>query len=81
MWRGTLGIHGLGIHGLEEKNEAGEEFLEFCTSNRLTIMNTWFKKKEIHLSTWMHAATKKHIMIDFIVMREEQRIFCKDVKL
>ena len=54
LWRGTLRIH-----GLEERNEAGEEFLEFCTSNRLTTMNTWFKK-EIHLTTWMHPASKKH---------------------
>ena len=76
LWRGTLGIH-----GLEERNEAGEEFLEFCASNQLTIMNTWFKKKEIYLGTWMHPATKKHHMIDFIVMREGQRMFCTDVKV
>ena len=70
----------MGIHRLEERNEAGEEFLEFCASNQLTIMNTWFKKKETHLSTWMHPATKYH-MIDFSVMREGQRMFCKDVKV
>ena len=53
--------------------------MEFCASNQLTIMNTWFKKKEIHLSTWMHPATNKchNNMIDFIVMREGQRMFCK----
>ena len=67
LWRGSLGIH-----GLEERNEAGEEFLEFCASNQLTIMNTWFRKKEIYLGTWMHPATKKYHMIDFIVMREGQ---------
>ena len=76
LWRETLGIH-----GLEERNEAGEEFLEFCASNQLTMINTWFKKKETHLSTWMHPATKKYHMIDFIVMCEGQRMFCKDVKV
>ena len=75
MWQGTLGIH-----GLEERNEAGEEFLEFCASNQLTIMITWFKK-EIHLGTWMHPATKKYHMIDFIVMCEGQGMFCKDVQV
>ena len=39
----------LGLHGLNERNAAGKEFLEFCATNRFIIMNTWFQKKEIHL--------------------------------
>ena len=35
LWQGSLGIHGLG-----ERNDAGEEFLEFCASKQLTIMNS-----------------------------------------
>ena len=71
----------LGLHGLSERNEAGEEFLEFCTINQFTTMNTWFQKKEIHLGTWMHPATKKHHIIDFVVRREGQRMFCTDVRV
>ena len=41
LWRGTLGVH-----GLDERNNTGEEF---CATNQLTIMNSWFQKKEIHL--------------------------------
>ena len=44
MWCGVLGRH--------EHNLAGEEFLEFCAANSLSIMNTWFQKKEIHHGTW-----------------------------
>ena len=69
----------LGLHGLSERNEAGEEFLEFCATSQFTIMNTWFEKKEIHLGTWMHPATKKHHIINFVVLREGQRMFCTDV--
>ena len=40
LWSGALGIH-----GLDECNQASEEFLDVCATNQLTIMNTWFKKK------------------------------------
>ena len=36
-WVGTLGRH-----GLQERNEAGEELQEVCATNQLTLMNTWF---------------------------------------
>ena len=71
----------LELHGLSERNEAGEEFLEFCATNKFTIMNTWFQKKEIHLGTWMHPAMKKHHIINFVVFREGQRMFCTDVRV
>ena len=35
LWQGTLGVH-----GLWERNDAGEELLEFCASNQLSIVNT-----------------------------------------
>ena len=76
LWPGTLGKHGLG-----KSNEAGEELLEFCATNQLTIMNTWFKKKEIHLGTWMQPATKQYHMIDYVVMCATQQIFCTDVRV
>ena len=29
-------------HGLDEKNEAGEELLQLCAINELTVINIWF---------------------------------------
>ena len=54
VWREVRGLHGLGTC-----NEAGEQLLELCAINNLTIMNTWFKKKPVHLGTWVHPATKQ----------------------
>ena len=52
LWPGILGVHGFDL--------AGEEFLDYCTKNQLTIiMNTWFMKRGIHLGTWKHPATKR----------------------
>ena len=75
-WRGVRGGHGVGCC-----NEAGERFLEFCTVNNFTIMNTWFTKKPMHLATWKHPATKQSFMIDYIVMRAGQRKLCTDVQV
>ena len=74
VWKAVRGRHGIGIC-----NEVGEHFLEFCSTNNLTIMNTWFKKPEAHLATWMHPATKQMHMIDYIMMRSDQRQLCRDV--
>ena len=76
VWCGVLGRH-----GKSERNLAGEEFLEFCPANSLSIMNTWFQKKEIHHGTWTHPATKKCHMTDFVVMRTGQKCYCKDVQV
>ena len=53
MWHGTVGGY-----ALDERNAAGEEFLQFCALNQLTVMNTWFQKESIYFGTWMHPATK-----------------------
>ena len=71
----------LGRHGKCERNLAGEEFLEFCATNSLSIMNTWFQKKDIYHGTWTHPATKRCHMIDFVVMRTGQKCCCRDVKV
>ena len=34
-WRGVVGRH-----GLDERNEAGEELLQLCAMNQWTVMNT-----------------------------------------
>ena len=76
LWLGVRGRHGVGVC-----NEAGERFLEFCALNQFSIMNTWFEKKQHHLATWKHPATKQSHMIDFVVMRAAQRFFYTDVQV
>ena len=40
FWEGVIGMH-----GRSERNAAGEELLQFCSINQLTIMNTWYQMK------------------------------------
>ena len=72
-WQGVVGKH-----GVDERNEAGEEFLQFCALIQLTMMNTWFQKN-IYCGTWMHPATKLFHMIDLVAMRAKQKFYCRDV--
>ena len=65
--------------GLNERNEAEEEFMQFCALNQLTVINTWVQKKSIHYSTWMQPATKLVHMMDLVGVRAEQKVCCTDV--
>ena len=42
----------------------------------MTVMNTWFQKKDIYYGTGMHPATKEFHMIDYVVMRAKQTACC-----
>ena len=58
-----------------------EGFWSFCARNQFTIMSTLFQKKSHHLTTWKHPAIKQMHMIDYTVMRSDQRCFCTDVQV
>ena len=49
-------------------NENGEALLTFCALNELVIMNTTFKKKNIHKYTWQHPGSKQWHCIDYVIM-------------
>ena len=64
-----------GRHGVGNCNEAGERLLALCATNQLS------QKKQHHLTTWKHPATKQMHMIDYAIMRTDQRSFCSDVQV
>ena len=76
VWRDVRGKHGVG-----SCNEAGEQLLELCVINNLSIMNTWFEKRRVHQTTWTHTATRQSHMIDFVLMRKGHRSLCCDVRV
>jgi len=72
----------LGRFGFGERNAAGEQLLLFCAANNLSVMNTWFRpKKRSHAGTWSHPATGQPHLIDFVIMRQDQRVFCQNVRV
>ena len=63
-----LGVRG--VYGERKVNEAGAELLS-CASNELTIMNTHFKKKNIHKFTWQHPGSKQWHCIDYDIVHQK----------
>ena len=57
---------------------AGLFLLSFCSTNNLSIMNSFFEKKDIHKQTWQHPGTEAWHCIDFVIMRRNQRKCCVD---
>ena len=74
LWSGVLGKHGIGVCNL-----AGEDLLQFCETNQLSVMNSFFEKK--YYGTWTHPATRVCHLIDFVIMRTSQRNCCMDVQV
>ena len=68
-----------GPHGHGAVNDAGQELLSFLASHQATACNTWYEKRDIHLTTWQHPKSKSWSCIDYIVMRQKDRKLCVDV--
>ena len=69
----------LGGFGFGERNEAGSRILDFALAYDLSIMNTWFQKRQSHLVTYRsgpHAS-----QIDFFLVRNVWRKSYTDCKV
>ena len=65
-WDNVLGSNN---SSLIETNENGEQFLTFCSTQKLKILNTIFRSKRIHRGTWLHRPTGLVKRIDYITTR------------
>ena len=64
-----------GRFGLGERNERGEQLVEFCSRNDLQIMNTFFKLHARRLYTWRSPDQTTRNQIDYIICKMRWR--CK----
>ncbi len=76
LWDGVRGCHGYG-----SVNPAGVELLSFAAINNLSIVNTWFPKRDIFKRTWQHPGSLSWHCIDYVLVRGEDRHLCKDVSV
>ena len=71
---GTTGRLGLG-----ERNERGDQLVEFCSRNDLLIMNTFFKLHARRLYTWISPDQTTRNQIDYIICKTRWRISVRRV--
>ncbi|KAK0147792.1 Craniofacial development protein 2 [Merluccius polli] len=62
-WRGVIGRN-----GPPDLNLSGVQLLDFCAHYRLSITNTMFKHKGVHMYTWHQDTLGRSSMIDFVVV-------------
>jgi len=70
------------VHGgfsFEKRNELGNSILDFALSYNLILANTWFRKRESHLITFISGSSASPT--DFFLTRKVYRGCCMDYKV
>ena len=75
-WKGVIGQH-----GDPDINKNGRCLLQFCATNRLCIMNTFFQHKKFHKYTWYRDSLGQRSMIDFCIVSADLFSTASDVVL
>ncbi|KAK0151566.1 putative uncharacterized transposon-derived protein F52C9.6 [Merluccius polli] len=74
-WRGVIGRN-----GPPDLNPSGVQLLDFCARHRLSITNTMFKHKGVHMCTWHQDTLGRSSMIDFVVVSSDLRPHVLDTR-
>jgi len=72
--------HVMGRHGLGERNENGQLFVDFCVSHDLVIGGTIFPHKDCHKVTWVPPYHKTENQIYHVTIRWKWRRSLQDVR-
>ena len=63
----------VGKHGLGERNDRGDLWVDWCVMPEQVIMNTWFQHHQRHLYTWKSQGDGVRNQIDYITMNKRFR--------
>ncbi|TWW74365.1 R2 Retrovirus-related Pol polyprotein from type I retrotransposable element [Takifugu flavidus] len=75
-WRGVIGKN-----GPPDLNPSGVLLLDFCARLRLSLTNTLFRHKGVHMCTWHQDTLGRRSMIDFVVVSSDLRPHVLDTRV
>ena len=75
-WKGVIGQH-----GDPDINKNGRCLLQFCATNGLCIINTFFQHKRIHKYTWYRDSLGQRSLIDFCIVSADLFSTVSDVRV
>jgi len=61
----------VGLYGLGETNEAGEQLEDFCLEHEMALVNTMFKQHPRPLYTWTSPGGNTRNQTDFISLLKD----------
>ncbi len=70
----------VGPHGLGERNERGDMWVDWCVAHNQVIMNTWFQHHVRRLYTWKSPGDGIRNQIDYITINKRFRNSIQQVK-
>ena len=70
----------VGPHGLGNRDDRGEKWVEWCIENNQIIGNTWFRHHARHLYTWKSPGDRSRSQIDYITINRRFRNSLLQVK-
>ena len=70
----------VGKHGLGERSDRGDWWVDWCATHEQVIMNTWFQHHQRHLYTWKSPGDGVRNQIDYITMNKRFRNAITQVK-
>jgi len=84
-FNGHIGSRGEGyetVHGglgYGVRNSRGVSILNFVVAYQISIVNSYFRKREEHLVTFKSSSAR--MQIDYFLMRTNSRRWCRDCKV
>ncbi|XP_073980223.1 uncharacterized protein [Rhodnius prolixus] len=76
----TEGENAVGGFGFGERNERGNEMIEFAEANNLAIMNTFFKKDPERKWTWISPDGNTKNEIDYVIVNRKEIVIDVDTE-
>ena len=62
-------------------NGIGKRLLDFCQSSGLSITNSFFKHKEIHMYSWENPGQNRKSLLDYVIVEEDLRKLVLDTRV
>jgi len=60
-------------HGLGERNDRGDVFVDWCRDNNQVISNTWFQNHKRRVWTWDNHTRTTRKQIDYFTISQRHR--------